>query len=312
MDMVVEFTYYMNFTSQQAVRWNVNQVDPRVALEFKGEINQKVANPFYNYMTEDIMPGPLRYSKNVSLSSLMKAYPQYGNLNVNDEIDGGDMKYHSFQLRLEKRFSQGFSFIYGYNYNYQRNQLFYDGVDNYTQNWTWRDSNREKHRMSMAYTWDVPLGRGRRFMANAHPAVDAVLGGWILSGLIQWNSGAYLRFGGMLWDGSDPVLSNPTPERWFNTDAFDKLPAYTRRSNPMQFDGLTGPGRFWWDQSVMKDFRITERIKFVLRADIFNFPNTMTWADPNMSVTSSKFGTSDNVRNNNYGRRTQLGGRIEW
>ncbi len=311
-DMVVEFTYFLNFTGQQAVRWNVNQVDPRVALQFKGEVNQKVANPFYDYMTEEIMPGPLRYSKNVSLSSLMKAYPQYGDLNVNDEIDGGDMKYHSFQLRLEKRFSQGFSLMYGYNYNDQRNQLFYDNVDNFTQNWTWRDSNRERHRMTFAGTWDVPVGRGRSYLSNAHPVVDAVLGGWILSTLIQWNSGAYLRFGGMLWDGTDPVLDDPRPERWFNTDAFDKLPAYTRRENPMQFDGLTGPGRFWWDQSIMKDFHINERIKFVLRADIFNFPNTMTWADPNMSVTNSKFGTTDNVRNNNYGRRTQLGGRIEW
>ena len=66
------------------------------------------------------------------------------------------------------------------------------------------------------------------------------------------------------------------------------------------------------DVSVVKDFHVTERVKFVLRVDFFNFPNTMTWANPNTSVTSSLFGVSNNTRNNSYGRRTQLGGRIEW
>ena len=185
-------------------------------------------------------------------------------------------------------------------------------MDNFAQNWTWQDSNRPSHRITFAGTVDVPFGRGRQYMTNAHPVLDGILGGWILSSLIEWNSGEFLRFGGMLWDGSDPVISDPQPSRWFNTEAFDKLPAYTRRSNPNQFDGLTGPGRFWMDLSVVKDFHVTERVKFVLRVDFFNFPNTMTWANPNTSVTSSLFGVSNNTRSNSYGRRTQLGGRIEW
>ena len=311
LDMVVDVTYYLNFTSQVAVSYNVNQVDPRVALEFKGEVNKSVPNPFYNYLTPKVMPGPLRYQKNVGLQSLMKAYPQYGNLNVNDEIDGGDMKYHSLQLRLEKRFSQGFSMMYGYNFNNQKDQIFYDNVDSYIQNWTWQKTDREQHRMTFAGTWDVPFGRGRTYLATAHPVVDGILGGWILSSLVEWNSGPFLRFGGMLANG-DPVLDNPTPAKWFDTSVFDKLPAYTRRTNPLQYDGLTGPGRFNMDLSVTKDFNLTERIKFVLRADFFNFPNNMTWANPNTSVTNSQFGMSTNTRANSYGRRTQIGGRIEW
>jgi hypothetical protein len=311
LDMVLDVTYYLNFTSQVALSYNVNQVDPRVALQYKDETNQSVANPFYNYLGTDVMPGSLRYSKNVSLTSLMKPYPQYGNLNVNDAIDGNDMRYHSLQIKLEKRFSQGFSFMFGYNYNTQQDQIFYDNVDSYTQNFTWQDTNREKHRMSLAGTWDVPLGKGRTYMSNAHPVVDGILGGWMLSTLVQWNSGAFLRFGGMVANG-DPVIDDPQPNRWFNTDVFDILPAYTRRSNPMQYDGLTGPGRFVMDLSIAKDFNITERIKFVLRVDSFNAPNNMTWADPNTSVTSSLFGVTNNIRSNSYGRRTQLGGRIEW
>jgi hypothetical protein len=52
-------------------------------------------------------------------------------------------------------------------------------------------------------------------------------------------------------------------------------------------------------------------MKFVIRVDSFNAPNNMTWADPSTSL-GTKFGVTDNIRSNSYGRRTQLGGRIEW
>ncbi len=309
--MVLDVTYYLNFSSQVSVRPDVNQTDPRPALEFGSAVNQKVPNPFYNYLTPDKFPGPLRYQKEVSLQSLMRPYPQYLSLRENDAIKGGDMKYHSLQIRLVKRYRSGYSFMFGYNFNVQREQVFYDNVDSFLQNWTWQDSNREHHRVSFAGTVDLPFGRGRRYLSNAHPVVDGILGGWVLSSLITWRSGEFLRFGGMIVKGN-PVIDNPRPERWFDTSVFDKLPPYTRRSNPWQFDGLTGPGFFVMDMSIVKDFNITEKVRFQLRMDAFNAPNTMTWENPYTNIYSSKFGTTDNIRRNSFGRRLQLGGRIEF
>jgi hypothetical protein len=309
--MLLDVTYYLNFTSQVGVNYNVNQIDPRPALEHQGAVNQSVDNPFYNYLTSDKFPGPLRFQEKVSLQSLMRPYPQYGDLNVNDAIDGSNMRYHSLQIRVERRFSNGFSMLFGYNYNDQKDQVFYDNVDNFTQNWTWQKTNREQHRMSYAGTWDVPVGRGRTYLNNAHPALDGILGGWVLSSLMSWNSGAYLRFGGMVANG-DPVVDNPQPGKWFDTSVFDILPAFTRRSNPWQYDGLTGPGRFVMDLSIVKDFNITEKVKFVLRLDSFNAANNMTWADPNTNVSSSLFGTTNDQRANSFGRRNQIGARIEF
>jgi hypothetical protein len=311
MAVLLDVSYYANFTSQVSVLYNVNQIDPRPGLQYQGAVNQQVDNPFYNYLTTDQFPGPLRFQQKVSLQSLMRPYPQYGDLNVNDGIDGGDMRYHSMQIRLEKRYSSGYSMMLGYNFNHQKDQVFYDNVDNYEKNWTWQKTNREQHRVSFAGTWDVPLGNGRAYLNNAHPLLDGIVGGWVLSGLVTWNSGAYLRFGGMQANGN-PVIDNPQPDRWFDTSVFDQLPAWTRRSNPWQYDGLTGPGRFAMDLSIVKDFRITEKVKFVLRADSFNAANNMTWADPSTNVNSSLFGVTNNQRGNSYGRRTQLGARIEF
>jgi hypothetical protein len=112
----------------------------------------------------------------------------------------------------------------------------------------------------------------------------------------------------------DPHVSDPGPLKWFNTSVFSPLPAYTRRSNPWQYAGITGPGRFNMDASLVKSFHIVERLRFELRMDVFNVLNNMTWANPDTGIYSTNFGRSSN--NNQlgytYGRRTQLGLRLDF
>jgi hypothetical protein len=309
--MVLDVTWYMNFTKQVGVSYNVNQIDPRVAYQYKDAINRTVPNPFYNYLTVDKFPGALRYQPQVAMTSLMRKYPQYGNLNVVDGIEGGDMKYYSLQMRVQKNFSSGYSLMLGYNYHFQRDEVFFNDVANYLQDWTWQDSANSRHRFTGAGTWEVPLGRGRSFFSGAPRILDALIGGWNLTGIATWRSGRFLRFGGMVANG-DPILDDPQPGQWFNTSAFSRLPAFTMRENPWQYSGLTGPGLFNVDTSLVKSFPITEKFRAELRVDSFNTLNNMTWADPNTNITSNTFGQSTNQLGNTYGRRTQLGMRIEF
>lgn len=309
--MVVDVTYYMNFTKQVGLSYNINQVDPRIAYQYKDAVNKSVPNPFYNFGTVATFPGALRYQPQVSLTSLMRPYPQYGNLTVIDAIEGNDAKYYALQLRVQKNFSSGYSMMLGYNYHFERNQVFYDDVDTFTQTWTWQDSANPRHRLVGASTWEIPFGKGRHYFSGAPRVVDAVLGGWNLTGIFTWRSGRFLRFGGMVVDGN-PILDDPTPGKWFNTAAFSRLPAYTRRQNPWQYPGLTGPGLLNVDTSLVKSFPIVERFRAELRVDSFNALNNLTWADPNTTITSSLFGTSNNQLANTFGRRTQLGLRIEF
>lgn len=309
--MVVDVTYYLNFTNQLIGAYNVNQVDPRVAYQHKDAINRQVANPFYNFQTVDKFPGALRYPRTVSLTSLMRPYPQYGNLNVIDGIEGGDMRYHSLQLRVNRRFANGYSLLLGYNYSRQKDEVFFNDVASFTQAFNWQENDRPRHRLSLAGTWEIPVGRGRAFFSSLPRAADMVLGGWDLTGLFSWRSGFYIRFGAMQVNG-DPLIDNPTPDRWFNTSAFSILPAYTPRSNPWQYDGLTNPGLLNLDSSIVKRMPVTEKFRFELRLDVFNTLNNMTWANPNTSVQSSLFGKSNNQLGNTFGRRAQLGLRLEF
>ncbi len=221
------------------------------------------------------------------------------------------MKYQSLQIKLQRNFSKGFSFLVGYNYHYERDQRFYNDVDTYVQRYTWIDSPASRHRLSIAATSELPFGKGRPYMSSAPRLLDALVGGWNLTPLITWRSGRFLQFDGMVANGN-PIISDPTPQKWFDTSVFSPLPAYTPRSNPWVYPGLTAPGMFNMDASLVKSFAVTERFRFELRMDVFNVLNNMTWADPDTNIYSSTFGQSTNQLVNTYGRRTQLSLRLQF
>ena len=139
--MVLDVTYYLNRSSFvfDTTR-NINMVDPNIAYKYKDAVNQQVANPFYNVLPVDKFPGPLRYQQTVSISSLMRPYPQYGDLYVIDGQPGGNMKYQSLQIKLQKNFSKGYSFLAGYNYHYEQDQRFFNDIATYAQQYTCIDS----------------------------------------------------------------------------------------------------------------------------------------------------------------------------
>ena len=138
--MVLDVTYYLNLSSFifDTTR-NLNMVDPNIAYTNKDAVNQQVPNPFYNILPVEKFPGPLRYQQTVSISSLMKPYPQYGDLNVIDGQPGGNMKYQSLQIRLQKNFTNGYSFLFGYNYHYEQDERFFNDIATYNQQYTWID-----------------------------------------------------------------------------------------------------------------------------------------------------------------------------
>ena len=92
------------------------------------------------------------------------------------------------------------------------------------------------HNLALSAGYELPFGRGRRFLRNASAVVDAVLGGWQVQGIYIWRSGrpftptissdrANTGVGGQRPDrvGSGEI-DDPTVEVWFDKTAF-VLPA---------------------------------------------------------------------------------------
>jgi hypothetical protein len=308
--VVADITYFINYGRNAPYSLDLNQIDPRIGYQYKNLINASVANPFFG-LPADKVPGQLRTQRNIAVSELLRPYPQYSALT--ETLRGGwEDHYQALQMSFQRPFVNGFNFVVGYNYNRQRTQQFYDSVDNFTNTPTYQDSQNPRHRLTGAAIYELPFGKGRKMMANANRLVDGVLGGWSVSGLYTYNSGAFLRFGTMLVSG-DPHLDNPTNARWFDTSLFQVQPAFTRRTNPIQYDDVKGPRFVNMDMTLAKIFPIKERIKFELRIESYNITNSFSGADPNLNVTAgTTFGRITAQKAGVYGRQFQYSGRFIW
>lgn len=303
--ILLDVTGFMNFGSNQMYTRNLNMVDPNLSYTYKTALQQNVANPFYNYLTSDVFPGPLRNQSQVSIGSLLKPYPQYGNI-YQVGTPGFKERYQSVTIQARRPFTNGFNLLFGYSYIRERTQGYFNDIDNYFDDPRFIESVNPRHRISGAGTYELPFGKGRKYMTSANRLVDGVLGGWQVLGALYWNSGQFLQFGQMNANGN-PVISNPTPGLWFDKSVFSVITPFTPRINPMTYSGLTGPSVWQLDATLSKNFRITEGVRSELKMAAYNATNHFNRADPDTGVTSSNFGTAIRQRGNYFGRQLEIG-----
>ncbi|MSV29924.1 MAG: hypothetical protein EXQ52_14440 [Bryobacterales bacterium] len=164
------------------------------------------------------------------------------------------------------------------------------------------------HRFVASGIWEIPVGRGRSLESNLPKAVEFLVGGWQLNGVLQKQSGPPLGFGDAwtLFTGDSTKIALPkdqrNPDRWFNTDAgFNKNAAQqlanNRRVSPLRFNNIRADGQSRWDLSVIKSFRVTEKVKTQFRAECLNAWNHPNLGTPNTTPTNGSFGavTSQDV-----------------
>jgi hypothetical protein len=157
----------------------------------------------------------------------------------------------------------------------------------------------QRHRFVVSTLYQLPFGAGRPFLN--HGLVSKVVAGWELSTLVTVSTGLPL----MVVDGSNiantamlldrpnatgisPKLNNPTTGEWFNVAAFVVEPLGTFGNLGRNAPGLTGPGIFDWDGSVLKNFGFTEKRYLQFRFEVFNAANHPNFGDPGLALTANK------------------------
>ncbi len=254
-----------------------------------------------NYLGANF-PNPLRgtnaiFGANTNRGGLLRPFPQFGNVNIYEPI--GYAWYHSLQMRLEKRFSKGFTTQTSYTWskNMQATEML--NAQDTTPYEVVSDLDRT-HRFTSSGIFEFPFGRGRHWGANWNKWTDGIAGGWQLTGAFQYQSGAPLGFGNAIFNGDLKNVLLPKDKRsvdqWFNVNAgFERNNALQLASNlrrfPIRFNGIRGPIQSRIDGGLIKNFMITERWKLQFRAETFNAANFTNLANPNTSVTSGAFGT---------------------
>ena len=289
-EIVGSFTWFFNIGNQHYTRMNINMVDPRILEREQSAVRVSVANPFYQYLTPTLFPGPLRNQRTIPLESLLRPYPHYGGLYEVGTL-GAPERYHSLEFKAQRAFKGGWNFLAAYVYIREKTSVFFNELAQYNNQLSYLDSDQPRHRITAAGTWEVPLGRGRALWSSVPKALDALVGGWNLTGLYTYTSGSYLRFPKAIATG-DPRVPNPTPERWFDTSKISPVPSgvYVIRSNPWQYPGLTGPSFHMLDATLTKTFALTERFKAELKMVAYNATNRLNRANPDLNPVSPNFG----------------------
>lgn len=251
-------------------------------------LSAAVPNPFYG-------TNPI-YGTTNSRSGLLRAYPQFSSVNVS--VNTGYSWYHSLQTRIEKRFSQGYTFQLGYTWSKNMEAVeFLNSADSLPYR---SIANFDRpHRLSMSGIWEIPFGKGRRFGSRLPAPVQFLAGGWQLNGLVVRQAGPALGFGNAIFNGDlhDIPLAKGerNVDRWFNVNAgFNRDSSqqlnYNVRTFPLRFSGIRADGRANWDFSAIKDFPIRESFSMQFRAECYNSWNHANFNAPNTSPTSSSFG----------------------
>jgi len=218
---------------------------------------------------------------------------------------GAHERYDALQMRVQRQFSNGFNFLWTYNYNSERSEQFFNVDQEFANVFRWESATRPRHRMTISGVYELPFGHGRRLVSHAPPVAEAFIGGWTTTAIYSYNSGNLLQFGQLDVVG-DPHIDHPS--KWgyvFNPAAFKQSAAFTPRVNPWFIPGLTGPGYKNLDVTLAKFFPITERFRLEFKIEAYNISNTFDGADPSLSVTSSTFGRVVSQQSGIIGRQFQ-------
>jgi hypothetical protein len=217
--------------------------------------------------------------------------------------------YNALQAKLDKRFSNGLQFVAHYTWS---NSLDHDpdyfDIDPHVGYGP--DDNNRKHVFSISSVYELPFGKGKRFMGNANRVLDLLIGGFQLNTTTNWSSGLpwtpqYKNCNADKDTGPcRPLVTGSLSQSLgsYNPSA-GAIPYYTpvpemtapgQVSGPFQRPqpGTFGSGRnpFWGprffnsNMSLFKDFRITERVGAQFRFEAFNVFNNVNPGNPNNCV----------------------------
>jgi hypothetical protein len=159
-------------------------------------LNENVPNPFFGIIQNGSLSGDT-----VQLSQLLVPYPQFTDPTA-DEFPFANSIYHAFQLRVEKRFSQGLQFLVTYTAS---KSIDDSSITSGDLGWlggqtSLQDPNRRNLERSLSqfdipqvlqfsYVYELPVGRGKKLGTNLNPWLNGFLGGWETTGIWRFSKG---------------------------------------------------------------------------------------------------------------------------
>jgi hypothetical protein len=255
----------------------------------------------------------------VTYNQLLRPFPQYGSVNLTGR-NAGDSVYHSFQLKLEKRFGAGGSLLLSYT-----NAKLISDVDSATawlevgganpQNFYNLRAERSlgvfdvPQRLVTSYVLDLPVGSGKKFFGGARGTAGKLISGWGLDGVLTLQRGFPLfitasqnlanAFAGSSRpneNGQDPAINGGSAvsrlNKWFNTADFTQPAPFTFGNSPRTLPNVRSQGIGNMDFALFKNttWGPENKMRVQFRAEVFNLANRVQFGYPGLSFGTAQFG----------------------
>ncbi|MFN7923391.1 MAG: carboxypeptidase-like regulatory domain-containing protein [Bryobacteraceae bacterium] len=251
-----------------------------------------------------------------SVAQALRAYPQYTNIDDMYQPTGYNF-YNAMQMRLQKRYSSGLSFLGAYtlakNIGFPGGDIFGDtaggggarGIDTFNRRLERTTVGGDQtHIFILSWNYELPFGRGKKFGSGMHPVLDKVIGGWQMNGINTYRSGTLIGvsggpalplFGGgnrPNWLSADVRSSvamssfDPARDRYLNINAFSQPAAFTFGNAPPRMPHVRTPFYLNEDMSFFKNVRFTESLFLQVRGEFYDIFNRVVFSGPAANINN--------------------------
>ncbi len=200
-------------------------------------------------------------------------FPYQGFNTITYQDSMGNSEYDALQMRVERRYHNGFSLLVSYTWSKSidlgNGSLVADLTPRNYQNLSWDravSSGSVPQRFVTSYSYALPVGHAKRFEPQ-NRVINGIIGDWQLNGITTIRDGQPFtpstsvnsaNNGGRAAPNWNPAVTTPgftqSVAGWFDTAAFTQPVLYTYGNEGR--DVLRGPGAINFDASIMKIFNV--------------------------------------------------------
>ncbi|MBE0658960.1 MAG: hypothetical protein IH602_14805, partial [Bryobacteraceae bacterium] len=255
----------------------------------------------------------------------------------------GFSTYHSLQLTIDRQFANGVSMYANYVYSRTLSNIesTFEGensgaLDVYNRALEKTPASYDIPHMFKAYAqYELPIGRGKALGGGMNKWVDALVGGWNISAILNYFNGGPLGFGGATsplagaWNGGQrpniaagdmkastwdrnnfdfATIMNPS-NTYLNKSLFSDPGALRLGTAALRYSQIRNFGTVMEDFGLLKYVRFNERMNVQIRCEMLNAFNRHQFGGIQTSVTNAQFGQVTSISGN---RSIQLGARFQF
>ncbi|MGH9159400.1 MAG: TonB-dependent receptor domain-containing protein, partial [Vicinamibacteraceae bacterium] len=234
-----------------------------------------------------------------------RPWPQF--VDVNETRSDGSARYDAVQAQVQKRAG---AFTFNAHYTWARDEADYLNDENpYDVTGHWFNASDTRRHYAMVNTnWELPFGRDRRFLPDAPPLVDQLVGGWTVSTVSYFGSGTFFT---PAFSGADPSNTGTSggvpdrigagnlpgdqrdPTRWFNPGDF-AVPPEGRFGNA-GVNILEADGLHVHHVSLSKESRLAGGTSLTFTVTASNIFDQVHFGNPEDDISTATAGTISEV-----------------